>query len=213
MNKQIKIMIVDDHQIVRTGLSVVINTEPDMEVVAEASTGSEAIEKFPQFMPDVTLIDLRLPGMDGAETISAIRRQFPFSKFVVLTTYDHDSDIYRASEAGAAGYLLKGVLTAELVRALRTVHHGSRYFPPKIAERLKQRQGQSELTTREREVLTLLAQGKSNKEIAAALEIAENTVRWFLTIIYSKLGVRDRTQAVTTALRLGLVNLGNGCSA
>ncbi|HKX27448.1 MAG TPA: response regulator transcription factor [Blastocatellia bacterium] len=207
MNKQIRVMIVDDHQIVRTGLSVVINAEPDMTVIAEAANGCGAIEKFSRYLPDVTLIDLRMPEMGGSETISAIRRQFSTGKFIVLTTFDHDGNIYRAFEAGAVGYLLKGVLPHELVKAIRQVHNGFRYFPPQIAERLRLRQLQSELTTREHEVLALLAQGRSNKEIAASLEIAESTVRWFLTIIYDKLGVRDRTNAVTTALRRKLVDL------
>jgi two-component system NarL family response regulator len=158
------------------------------------------------------MIDLRMPELDGSETITAIRRQFSSGKFIVLTTFDHDGHIYRAFEAGAFGYLLKGVSPYELVKAIRQVHQGFRYFPPKIAERLRLRQLQSELTTREHEVLALLVQGRSNKEIAAELEIAESTVRWFLTIIYDKLGVRDRTSAVTTALRRRLVDLGDECS-
>jgi two-component system NarL family response regulator len=209
MNRQIKIMIVDDHPIVRTGLAAVINTEPDLAVVAEASNGREAVEMFPRYLPDITLIDLRLPEMDGTETIAAIRRQFPASKFVVLTTFDHDTDIHRASEAGASGYLLKGMFNNEFIKAIRAVLTGLRYFPPKVAERLGAHHFQVELTPREQEILTLLVQGKSNKEIADQLAIAESTVRWFLTIIYGKLEVRDRTQAVTAALRKGLVKLGN----
>lgn len=207
MNNQIRVMIIDDHQIVRTGLAAVINMESDLTVVAEASTGREAIELFPRHLPDVTLIDLRLPGMDSSETIASIKRQYPSSKFIVLATYDHDNDVHRAFEAGAVGYLFKGMFNAEFIRAIRMVSAGSRYFPPKIAERLNARRLPSELTNREREVLILLAQGKSNKEIAEALTIAESTVKWFLTIIYSKLEVRGRIQAVTTALQRRLVNL------
>ena len=202
-------MIVDDHPIVRTGLAAVINTEPDLVVVAEVSTGREAIEMFSRYLPDLTLIDLRLPEMDGTEAIAAIRQQFPTGKFVVLTTFDHEADIHRASEAGAVGYLLKGVLSNELIRAIRAVLTGLRYFPPNVAERLSSHRFQVDLTNREQQVLALLAQGKSNKEIAEELAIAESTVRWFLTIIYSKLEVRDRTQAVTAALRKGLVKLEN----
>src|SRR5262245_28337979 len=126
MNKQIKVMIVDDHQIMRTGLAVVINAEPDMMVITEASTGIDAVEKFSQYLPDVTLIDLRMPGMDGSETISTIRQQFSSGKFIVLTTFDNDGNIHRAFEAGAVGYLLKGVLPHELVKAIRQVYNGFR---------------------------------------------------------------------------------------
>jgi DNA-binding NarL/FixJ family response regulator len=207
MNKQIKIMVVDDHQIVRSGLVAVLNAERDLTVVAEASSGREAIEIFPRHRPDVTVIDMRLPEMDGPETITTIRRQFPCSKFVVLSSYDLDTDIYRATQAGASGYLLKGMFNSEFIQAIRLVSGGLRYFPARIAERLSSCRIQSELTCRELEVLTLLAQGKSNKEIGATLKIAESTVRWFLTIIYGKLEVRDRAQAITNALRRGLVNL------
>ena len=209
MNKQFKIMIVDDHPVVRMGVAAIINTEPDLMVVAEASNGREAIEMFSRYMPDVTLVDLRLPEMDGTEAIAAIRREFPTGKFVVLTTFDHETDIHRASEAGAVGYLLKSAFNTELIKAIRAALTGLRYFPPKVAERLSSYRFQVDLTGREQQVLALLAKGKSNKEIADELGIAESTVRWFLTIIYSKLEVRDRTQAVTTALRKGLVKLEN----
>ncbi len=202
----IKVMIVDDHEIVRTGLAAVINKEEDMLLAAEAASGQEAIEMFPRILPDVTLIDIRLPGIEGPEVIGTIRKDFPNSKFVVLTTFEHDEDIFRSYEAGAAGYLLKGMFNVEFIDAIRRVYAGLRCFPTRIAQRLDG-QRQVALTGREQDVLHLLVQGKSNREIAESLQIAESTVRWFLTIIYGKLEVRDRAQAITVALRRGLIHL------
>ena len=169
VSKKIKIMIIDDHQIVRTGLKALINIESDISVVAEASSGQEAMEIFPQHLPDVTLVDLRLPDIDGIKTLAAIRRQFPSSKFIMLTSYHNDAEIHRASEAGAAGYLLKGMFNYEFIKAIRSVHLGLRYFPQEIGESLSSRPRPLELTDRELEVLRLLIEGKNNKEMAAAL--------------------------------------------
>src|SRR5712691_8265872 len=205
--RAIRIVIVDDHPIVREGFGSMIATEPDMAVVAEARDGQEAIRLFRQHRPDVTLMDLRMPGLTGVETIRAIRREFPQSRFIVLTTYDGDEDIYRALEAGAQAYLLKDMLCEEILAAIRAVHAGQRRIPAEVGTRLADRMTGMELSPREQEVLQLVAKGKSNKEIATDLDVTEATVKGHLTNILSKLGVSDRTQAVITALRRGLVHL------
>jgi two-component system NarL family response regulator len=203
----IRIMVVDDHPVVREGFAGMIATEPDMEVVAEASTGEEAQRLFRQHEPDVTLMDLRMPGMNGMEAIRAIRAEFPQSRFIVLTTYDGDEDIYRALQAGAQAYLLKDMLCEEILAAIRAVHAGQRRIPAAVGTRLADRMSGMELSPREQEVLQRVAQGKSNKEIASDLDITEATVKGHLTNILGKLGVTDRTQAVITALRRGLVKI------
>jgi two-component system NarL family response regulator len=206
-DKSIRVLIADDHFVVRMGLAAVIHTQPDMTVVAEATTGKQAVELFRQHRPDVTLMDLRMPEMDGIEAITAIRAEFPDSRFIVLTTYDGDEDIYRALQAGARAYLLKDMLRDALVEAIRAVHAGQRRLPAEVANRLAERMNRTELTAREIEVLRLIVQGKSNKEIAAALFIAEGTVKIHINNILSKLGVSDRTQAATFALQRGIVHL------
>jgi two-component system NarL family response regulator len=203
----IRIMVVDDHPVVREGFAGMIATEPDMDLVAEASTGEEARRLFRQHEPDVTLMDLRMPGMNGVEAIRAIRAEFPQSRFIVLTTYDGDEDIYRALQAGAQAYLLKDMLCEEILAAIRAVHAGQRRIPAEVGTRLAERMSGLELSGREQQVLELVVKGQSNKEIAARLDITEATVKGHVTNILSKLGVTDRTQAAITALRRGLVHL------
>lgn len=207
MTEQIRIMVVEDHHIVRQGLVALLNTVPDMTVVAEASDGKNALDLFRQHQPDVTLMDLRLPNMGGVEAVTEIRKQFSNARIIVLTTFDGDEDIYRALQAGARGYLLKGMFGDELMDAIRAVHSGKSRIPAVIAERLALRMGGSPLTTRELDVLKLIVAGKSNKEIGADLAISEATVKTHINSILSKLSVTDRTQAATTALQRGLVHL------
>ncbi|MDQ1639030.1 MAG: hypothetical protein QOF62_2369 [Pyrinomonadaceae bacterium] len=200
-------MVVDDQAVVRQGFVALINTVVDMEVVAEGINGQQAITLYREHQPEVTLIDLRMPVLGGVAAIAAIRREFPDARLVVLTTYDGDEDIYRSLQAGARGYLLKDVFFEELETAIRTVHAGSRHIPAAIAERLVDRMAASDLTSREMEVLELIVEGQSNKEIGASLSISEATVKSHINNILSKLGVSDRTQAATTALQRGLVHL------
>jgi DNA-binding NarL/FixJ family response regulator len=200
-------MVVEDHHIVRQGLVALLNTVADMTVVAEASDGKDALDLFRQHQPDVTLMDLRLPNMSGVEAVTEIRKQFATARIIVLTTFDGDEDIYRALQAGARGYLLKGMFGEELMDAIRAVHAGKSRIPAVIAERLALRMGGSPLTTRELDVLKLIVAGKSNKEIGAELAISEATVKTHINSILSKLSVTDRTQAATTALQRGLVHL------
>jgi DNA-binding NarL/FixJ family response regulator len=202
-----RIMIADDHPVVREGFAAMIGTEPDMTVVAQARSGEEAVDLFRRVRPDVTLMDLRMPGMGGVDAIRAIRREFPDSRLIVLTTYDGDEDIYRALEAGAQAYLLKDMICDEILTAIRAVHAGQRRIPAAVGTRLAERMTALGLSEREQRVLDLVATGKSNKEIAAALEITEATVKGHMTNVLGKLGVTDRTQAVITALRRGLVHL------
>jgi DNA-binding NarL/FixJ family response regulator len=203
----IRIMIADDHPVVREGFAAMIETEPDMAVVGQARSGEEALELFRRERPDVTLMDLRMPGMGGVDAIRALRREFPASRLIVLTTYDGDEDIYRAIEAGAQAYLLKDMLCDEILAAIRAVHAGQRRIPAAVGTRLAERMAGMSLSGREQHVLELVATGKSNKEIAAGLQITEATVKGHMTNILGKLGVTDRTQAVITAIRRGLVHL------
>jgi DNA-binding NarL/FixJ family response regulator len=207
MNNRIRIMIIDDQAIVRQGFVALINTVADMEVIAEGINGQQAIDLYSQHKPHVTLIDLRMPVVGGVEAIAAIRKNAPDARLIVLTTYDGDEDIYRSLQAGARGYLLKDVFFEELETAIRTVHAGGRHIPAAIAMRLAERMASSDLTSREMEVLELIVRGQSNKEIGASLSISEATVKSHVNNILSKLGVTDRTQAVTTALQRGLVHL------
>jgi two-component system NarL family response regulator len=207
MSESIQIMVVDDHHIVRKGLVALIATLPDMKVVAEAVDGVQAIELYRKHRPDVTLMDLRLPNKNGVDAIAAIRQEFPGARIIVLTTFDGDEDIYRALQAGAKGYLLKGMSADELTDAIRSVHAGKSRIPAVVAERLAERMGGPSLTGRELDVLKLIVGGRSNKEIAGELFISEATVKTHINSILSKLGVSDRTQATTTALQRGIVHL------
>jgi DNA-binding NarL/FixJ family response regulator len=207
MTEAIRIMVVDDHHIVRQGLVALIRTVPGMQVVAEAADGEQAIELYRKHKPDVTLMDLRLPKKSGVEAITGIREEFPSARIIVLTTFDGDEDIYRALQAGAKGYLLKGMDTDELTDAIRTVYAGKSRIPAVVAERLAGRMGGPSLTARELEVLRRIVSGRSNKEIAGDLFISEATVKTHINSILSKLGVNDRTQAATTALQRGIVHL------
>ena len=206
-SQSIRVMIVDDHQIVRQGLVALINTETDLTVVAEGADGQQAVELFRQHQPDVTLMDLRMPALSGVEATKAIRKEAPTARIIVLTTFDGDEDIYRALQAGAQSYLLKGVSFEELTDAIRTVHAGQRRIPAAVAERLAERMAAEVLTAREQQVLELIVRGKSNKEIGTALSISEATVKSHINSLLSKLGVTDRTQAATTALQRGIVHL------
>jgi DNA-binding NarL/FixJ family response regulator len=205
-DKKINIMVIDDQAVVRQGLVSLIGTVPDMNVIAEGTNGQQAIELYRQHKPDVTLIDLRMPIVNGVEAITTIRRDFPDARLIVLTTYDGDEDIYRSLQAGAQGYLLKDMFFEELEDAIRRVHAGSKRIPAQVAERLAERMSGSELTDRELEVLKQIVRGRSNREIASALKISEATVKSHINNILSKLGVTDRTQAATTALQRGLVH-------
>jgi two-component system NarL family response regulator len=206
MTEPIRILVVEDHHVVRQGLMALIGTVPGLQVVAEASDGREAILKFRQYKPDITLMDLRLPNLGGVDAITAIRGEFPSARVIVLTTFDGDEDIYRALQAGARGYLLKGMDADELIDAIRIVHNGKTRIPAPVAQRLAGRMGGQELTARETDVLREIVAGKSNKEIASALFISEATVKTHINSLLGKLGVTDRTQAATTALQRGIVH-------
>lgn len=203
----IRVLITDDHMVVRTGLRSMIDTEADMKVVAEAANGREAVDLFREHRPDIVLMDLRMPGMSGVEATVAIRQEFPEAHIVILTTYDGDENIYRALQAGARAYLLKDVPRHEFLANLRAVYNGQYCIPPMVAARLAQRMPHADLSAREIDVLKLIVQGMSNKEIASALSVTESTVKNHVNSILNKLNVRDRTQAATTALRRGIVTL------
>lgn len=191
----------------RLGISAIINAQKDMAVCAQASSGEDAVRTFRQHRPDVILMDLRLPGMSGLEALRMIRREDPTARCVVLTTYEGDEDIHQALEAGAAGYLIKAMSNDTLVDALRHVHGGGRFLPPPVVASLANRTPNSNLSPREREVLSLMVQGKSNRDIAGSLRITEATVKCHVSVILERLGVCDRTQAVITALQRGLEHL------
>jgi two-component system NarL family response regulator len=203
----IRVLIADDHAIFRQGLATIINRDPDMNVIAQAENGEQAIALFEKHQPDVTLMDLRMPEMEGVAAISAICAIAKSARIIVLTTYDSDEDIYRGLQAGAKGYLLKETEPDELLNAIRTVHRGQQYIPPDVGAKLAQRLSNPELSERELEVLHSLAQGMSNAEIATALSIGEGTVKSHVNRILNKLDVGDRTQAVIVAVKRGIVNL------
>lgn len=208
MNPQpIRVLIVEDHNVVRQGLVALLSMADGVEVVGEAADGIEAIAKFQQLQPDITLTDLRLPRLSGVDVIERVRLTSPQARFIVLTTYDGDEDIYRALKAGARAYLLKGMTTEDLVQTIRTVHAGRSHIPPAIAEILAERMGSQDLTPRESLILRHIVNGMSNKEIAAELDITEATVETHINSMLGKLGVTDRTQAATAAIRRGIVPL------
>ncbi len=203
----IKVMIVEDHPTFRMGLASLIDSQPGMKVVAQYASGEEAIAAYQPGLASVVLMDLRLPGIGGVETIIALRARDPEVRVVVLTTYDADEDVFRAMQSGARSYLLKDMSTEEIAGTLRAVHQGSTEVPPRVAERLAERAQRQSLSPREQEVLQLLVRGRSNKEIGAQLFISEETVKSHLKTLFAKLKVRDRTDAVISAVRHGIVHL------
>src|SRR5687767_861163 len=207
MADKLKIMLVDDHYLVRMGLASIIALEADMTICAEASSGEQARALFRAHRPDVTLMDLRLPGMNGTEAARTIRMEFPDARIVMISTYVCDEEIYGALQAGAMAYLVKSVQREELTRAIRKAAAGQRHIPAEVAARLADRMTRSQLSTRELEVLRLLVVGRRNREIAGALDITEGTVKLHVSSILGKLGVSDRTEAVTRALQRGIVQL------
>jgi len=207
MAEKLRIMLVDDHYLVRVGLASIIALEPDMRVCAEASTGEQAIALFRSERPDVTLMDLRLSGVTGTEATRAIHAQFPDARIIVLSTYVCDEEIFAALQAGAMAYLVKSVQREELVAAIRKAAVGQRHIPPEVASLLADRMGRSPLSARELDVLRLLVGGKRNRTIASELDITEGTVKLHVSSILGKLGVTDRTEAVTVALQRGIVQL------
>jgi len=206
-SSKIRVMCVDDHPVVREGLTRRLAIERDMTMIAAASTGEEALPLFDQHKPDITLMDLNLPGMSGLETVVALRKRDPQARIIVLTMYDGDEDIHRALAAGAAAYVLKTTVSDELVDVIRQVHAGARPMSSDVAAQLSARAESPSITARENEVLRLMAQGMRNKEIAASLQITEDTVEVHAKKIFTKLNVRDRTAAVTVALRRGIIHL------
>ena len=207
MSDPISVLVVDDHEVVRSGLIGIVERQSAMRVAGEAADGKEAVEAFRRLRPDVVLMDLKMPRVNGWEATERIRRDFPLSKILILTTLDGDADIHRALAAGAIGYLLKDTPSAMLVAAIRAAHAGLRSISPAAGSALASRQGYGELTEREMTVLQFLASGKSNKEIAFDLEVSESTIKGHVSNVLLKLGAGDRTGAVTIALRRGLVQL------
>jgi DNA-binding NarL/FixJ family response regulator len=203
----VRILAVDDHPLLREGIAALIGNEPDMELVAEASTGREAIEQFRKVRPDVTLMDVQMPDMNGIDALIAIREEAPTAKIIVLTTYGGDALAMRAIKAGAQAYVLKGLVRKELLETIRAVNRGQKRIHPDVAVELAQHTGESTLTAREIEVLSLVAAGNSNKRIAACLSITEDTAKGHLKSILAKLGASDRTRAVTLALKRGIIEL------
>jgi DNA-binding NarL/FixJ family response regulator len=203
----IRVLTVDDHELVRKGLAAILSAEPGFQLVAEANSGREAVRLFREHRPDVTLMDLRLPDGSGVEATRQIRAEFTDARIIVLTSYDGDQDIYRALEAGVRGYLLKEMVHTEVLRAIRVVHSGKRFIPTEISEHLSGFFPEVALTAREVEVLSLVARGFGNKEVADELGTAAGTVKAHVQSILSKLGANDRTHAVTIALRRGIIHL------
>ena len=207
VNAKTRVMIADDHPVVVLGLAAIINAQPDMTVVGEASNGRQALELFEKHLPDVTLIDLRMPELGGVEAIKQIRVKHPHAVFIVLTTYQGDEDIHKALKAGAQGYLLKGMAHDDLLDAIRRVRAGVQYLPASVKETLANRTPGSDLSPRELQILELIVKGLSNKQIADKLGITEGTVKWHVNAILGRLNVSDRTQAAVAALNRGIVQL------
>lgn len=206
-SERIRVFVVEDHAVVRQGLISLLSSAPEIDVVGFAANGQEAVDRYSSLMPDVTLMDLQMPVMPGVEAIQQIRRVVPTARFIVLTTFDGDEDIYRAMQAGARSYLLKGIDTEELVEAIQVVHAGRGRIPSEIAEKLAQRVGSEPLSSREVEVLERIVAGRANKEIATDLHITEATVKSHVNSLLSKLGASDRTHAAVLALQRGIVHL------
>lgn len=207
MPASIRVLVVEDHHVVRQGLVALLSVAGGLEVVGEAADGMEAIAQFRAHRPDITLLDLRLPRMGGVDVIQRIRGEAPQARIIVLTTYEGDEDIYRALKAGAKAYLLKGMTSETLIATIRAVHTGKSHIPPAIAERLAERMGTEDLTPREYDVLEQIVHGRSNKEIAAELDVSEATVKTHINSLLGKLGVSDRTQAAMDAIRRGIIPL------
>jgi DNA-binding NarL/FixJ family response regulator len=207
MAEPIRILVVDDHHVVRQGLVALLNIMPEIDVVGEASDGLQAIELHRSLKPDITLMDLQLPKVGGVEAIQKIRSEDPAARFVVLTTFDGDEDIFRALQAGAKAYLLKGMTIEELLSTIQAVHSGKTRISPAIAEKLAERMSGQALTARELGVLERIVAGRANKEIASDLNISEATVKSHINNLLGKLGVSDRTHAATVALQRGIVHL------
>jgi len=205
--KQIRILSVEDHPVFRQGLVMILETEPDMVLVAQATNGVEAIAEFRRCRPDITLMDLRLPGTNGTDILIAIRGEFPNARIIMLSSSDSDGEIRRALRGGASGYVLKSMPQDELLNVIRSVHAGNRHVPAEVAARLAEHLGEEDLTPREMQVLQLIRDGSKNKQIADQLSISENTVTFHVKNIVDKLGANDRTHAVTIAVRRGLLPL------
>jgi DNA-binding NarL/FixJ family response regulator len=203
----IRILSVEDHPVFREGLSAIIGSQPDMLLVAQAANAAEALAEFRRHLPDITLMDLRLPGGNGTETLIAIREEFPQSRIIMLTISDSDGEIQRALRAGASAYILKSMPKDELLEVIRAVHAGQRLIPPEVAARLAEHMDEDELTTREMEVLRLIRDGYRNKQIASQLAISETTVNFHIKNLVDKLGANDRTHAVIIATRRGLLQI------
>jgi len=199
--------VVDDHFMVRMGLFSSLNVEPDIGVVAEAGSGEAALEAYRKYHPSLVMMDLRLPGMSGIDCTAALIREFPDACILILSTHSGEEEIYRAMHAGARGYVVKSIIREELLRAVREVHRGEQYLDPIVASHLAERQSHRSLSSRELDVLRLVAKGFGNKEIATTLNIAEVTVKLHVSHVLEKLGVKDRTQAATAALQRGIISL------
>ncbi|HEY3626092.1 MAG TPA: response regulator transcription factor [Terracidiphilus sp.] len=206
-NSRIRILIVDDHPVVLAGLTSMLSTQPDFDVVGSASGGEEALQMLRNAIADILLLDLRMPGMSGVDTLLAVKTERISVRAIILTSFETDEDIYRSVQAGAQGYLLKGAPQADVIEAIHAVHAGRRYLPRHIAARLAERIMRSDLTPRELEVLQMLARGLTNKEIGNALAISGNTVRNHVNSIIEKLEVSDRTEAATTAIQRGIIEV------
>ena len=204
---RIRVLCVDDHPLLREGIAAIINNQPDMLLAAEATNGAEAIQKFREHQPDVTLMDLRLPDMSGIDSMIAIRSEFTDARIIMLTTFEGDVEIQRSLEAGARGYLLKSMPPKDLTEAIRQVHGGKKRVPPELAAQLAEHLGDEALTEREIEVLRRIAGGNRNRDIAEQLFISEETVKFHIKRIMEKLGANDRTQAVAIAVRRGIIQL------